>query len=186
MPTNLLVPTYVQMLRALSAWLAKARDRDPAGADALMAARLAPDMYPLATQVRFACVQAHEAVARLEGPEFPPIVEELRLEGVSANDDPGTMDAAQGRISQTIAMLEGLAPDALDADPRSPMAHGLANGMVFDLTALGYARDWTLPQFYFHVMIAYAILRAKGVDLGKADYAAHMFAFLRPGTIPSG
>jgi hypothetical protein len=57
-------------------------------------------------------------------------------------------------------------------------------GMIFDLTAEQYARDWALPQFYFHVMIAYAILRAEGVDLGKADYVAHMFAYLRPGTMP--
>ena len=57
--------------------------------------------------------------------------------------------------------------------------------MVFDLTAEGYARDWALPQFYFHVMIAYAILRSQGVDLGKADYVAHMFPYLRPGPPPS-
>ena len=47
------------------------------------------------------------------------------------------------------------------------------------------ARDWALPQFYFHVMATYAILRAEGIDLGKADYVAHMFAYLRPGTMPS-
>lgn len=57
--------------------------------------------------------------------------------------------------------------------------------MVFDLTAEGYARDWALPQVYFHVMIAYAILRSRGMDLGKADYVAHMFAYLRPGTMPT-
>jgi hypothetical protein len=57
--------------------------------------------------------------------------------------------------------------------------------MIFDLTAEQYARDWTLPQFYFHLMIAYSILRSAGVNLGKADYVTHMFACLRPGTIPS-
>ena len=56
--------------------------------------------------------------------------------------------------------------------------------MIFDLTAETYARDWTLPQFFFHLMTAYAILRARGVDLGKADYIAHMLQYLRPGTIP--
>ena len=54
--------------------------------------------------------------------------------------------------------------------------------MTFDLTAEQYARDWALPQFYFHVMTAYAILRAQGVALGKADYITHMFAYLRPST----
>jgi hypothetical protein len=48
-----------------------------------------------------------------------------------------------------------------------------------------YARDWTLSQFYFHIMSAYAILRNQGVGLGKADYVAHMFAYLRPGNAPA-
>jgi hypothetical protein len=43
-----------------------------------------------------------------------------------------------------------------------------------------YVRDWALPQFYFHVMTAYAIMRAKAVELAKADYVAHMFSYLRP------
>jgi hypothetical protein len=57
--------------------------------------------------------------------------------------------------------------------------------MIFDLTAEQYVRDWTLPQFYFHLMTAYAILRSAGVDLGKADYVAHMFPYLRRETMPS-
>ena len=44
--------------------------------------------------------------------------------------------------------------------------------MIFDLSAEQYVRDWALPQFYFHLMIAYAVLRAQGVALGKADYVA--------------
>ena len=84
-----------------------------------------------------------------------------------------------------MAVVEAVASDALDVDPATPIAHTLPAGMVFDLTAEQYARDWALPQFYFHVMIAYAILRAQGVDLGKADYVAHMFPYLRPGTMPS-
>lgn len=51
----------------------------------------------------------------------------------------------------------------------------------FDLNGEGYARDWALPQFYFHIMAAYAILRHQGIALGKADYSAHMFAYLRRG-----
>jgi hypothetical protein len=45
-------------------------------------------------------------------------------------------------------------------------------------------RDWALSQFYFHLMAAYAILRAQGVALGKADYVAHLFPHIRPGTMP--
>ncbi len=54
------------------------------------------------------------------------------------------------------------------------------------MTGEQYARDWALPQFYFHAITAYAILRHHGVDLGKADYVPHMLAYVRPGTIPQG
>ena len=82
--------------------------------------------------------------------------------------------------------LEALDPQALDTDPEEAIAHALPMGMVFDLTAAQYARDWTLPQFYFHLMIAYATLRREGIELGKADFVAHMFAYLRPGAMPTG
>lgn len=51
--------------------------------------------------------------------------------------------------------------------------------MILDLTVEQHARDWALPQFYFHVVTAYAIMRAQGIELGKANYAPHMFAYLR-------
>jgi uncharacterized protein len=181
---DVLVPTYVQMLRAVSDWLAKAEAQMPnGGAEALLSARLARDMFPLSTQVRFACVQALEGVFRLRGHAFPTLVELLLEEGRNAAERPGSIADARVRISETVVVVE-VASDALDVDPATPIAHALPAGMVFDLTAEQYARDWALPQFYFHVMIAYAILRAQGVDLGKADYVAHMFAYLRPGTMP--
>ena len=64
--TDLLVPTWRQMLGALADWLAKAEVQMPGGkAETLLSARLAPDMFPLATQVRFACVQVWEGAHRL-------------------------------------------------------------------------------------------------------------------------
>ena len=183
--SDVVVPTYVQMLRALSAWLAKAEAQQPGGgAEALLSARLAPDMFPLSTQIRFACVQAQEGVFRLQGQPFPPSVDTLLNEGRNAAEHPGTMAEAQGRIAETVALVEAIPAAALDMDPAEPIAHALPMGMIFDLTAEQYARDWALPQFYFHVMTAYAILRAQGVDLGKADFVAHMLAYLRPGTMP--
>lgn len=180
-PSGLLAPTYVQMLRALSAWLAKAESqRSGKQADSLLAARLAPDMFPLATQVRFACVQAQEGVFRSLGREFPPLLQVLLEEGRNAVERPGTIADAQARIQQTLSIVEAAAADGVAIGPATPVAHSLPNGMTFDLTAEQYARDWALPQFYFHLMTAYAILRAQGVELGKADYVAHMFAFLRP------
>ena len=183
---DMLVPTYVQMLRALSNWLAKAEAQRPNGeAEALLSARLAPDMFPLSTQVRFACVQAQEGVSRLAGQAFPASLDVLLEEGRNAAERPGSIADARARISETVAVVEGAASDALDTDPATPIAHAIPAGMVFDLTAQQYVRDWALPQFYFHLMTAYAILRAEGVDLGKADYVAHMFAYMRPGTMPS-
>ena len=172
-PTQLLVPTYRQMLATLRGWL------DKAASDDLLSARLAPDMFPLATQVRFACVQAWEGVARLTREPFPAEVATLLDEGRGAGERPGTLAEARARVDETLAMLAALAPDALDADPDGMLAHDLPIGLTFDLTAAQYARDWTLPQFYFHVMTAYAILRNAGVALGKADYVPHMFAYLR-------
>lgn len=184
---DLLIPTYVQMLGALSDWLAKAEAQGPSGnPDSLMAERLAPDMFPLATQVRFACVQAHEGVFRLRGEPFPEAVGLLLDEGRNACECPGSIGDARSRIEETLKVVEAAGAGLSDVDPATPIAHALPQGMVFDLTAEQYVRDWALPQFYFHVMSAYAILRAQGVELGKADYVTHMFAYLRPGTLPEG
>lgn len=183
--TDVLVPTYGQMLTALSAWLSKAEAQMAAGAERLMLARLAPDMFPLAAQVRFACVQAHEGIFRLAGHPFPESVEILLDEGRNASERPGSIADAQGRIAETLAVVKAVAADMSDIDPAAPIAHTLPQGIVFDFTAEQYARDWALPQFYFHVMTAYAILRSQGVDLGKADYVAHLFAHVRPGTMPT-
>ncbi|MEL6266907.1 MAG: DUF1993 domain-containing protein [Pseudomonadota bacterium] len=183
--TALLVPTYRQMLTALGAWLDKAGE-DGARDDALMARRLAPDMLPLAAQVRFACLQAREAPCRLTGAPMPDAVAVLGREGQGAGAAPGTIAEARAHVDATLAHLAGLAPDALDAWAARPVAIELPNGMVFDMDGAGYARDWALPQFYFHLNAAYAILRAAGVPLGKADYVQHAFASLRPGTMPQG
>jgi hypothetical protein len=185
--TKLLVPTYTQMLKALAGWLDKAQSQFPdTDSEALLSARLAPDMFPLSTQIRFACVQAQEAVFRLQGKSFPASLGELVDEGRNAGEQPGSFADAKARVDETIALLEALNPDALDKDPSDPIAHELTNGMVFDLTAEQYARDWTLGQFYFHIMTAYAILRSERVELGKADYIPHMFPYIRADTIPKG
>lgn len=184
--TNLLVPTYSHMLKTLSDWLAKAETQMPDKAEAMLLARLAPDMFPLSTQIRFTCLQVQEAVYRLQGRAFPASFEELVNEGRNAADKPGTIATAQMRIEECLTLLRTLAPDALEGDESRPIAHEIPNGMIFDLTAEQYARDWALPQFYFHLMTAYAILRSEGVALGKADYIPHMFSFIRPGTMPGG
>lgn len=183
--TTLLVPTFTQLLTSLSGWLQKAEEQGP-DADAFLSARLAPDMFPLATQIRFACVQVQEAVYRLRGESFPGSIALLLDEGRGAGERPGSISDAQARIDETLALLGELPIDALDGNPDTLIAHDLPNGMIFDLTEEQYARDWVLAQFYFHVMIAYAILRREGVALGKADYIQHLLPFLRPGSLPEG
>jgi hypothetical protein len=170
------------MLRTLSGWLDKAEATG--GGDALMAARLAPDMFPLATQLRFACVQAREGMCRLKGEDFPADLLALLEEGRNAGDRPGSIADARARIAETLEQIAAFADAPAGGDTERAIAHALPIGIVLDLTAEQYARDWVLGQFYFHVMIAYAILRAQGVPLGKADYVAHMMPFIRPGTMP--
>lgn len=183
--TNLLVPTYTQMLQTLSGLLAKAQTQMP-DAEALLAERLAPDMYPLSSQVRFACLQAQEAAFRLRGEPLPDALQELAREGRNAGEHPGSIADAQARIAEALSLLGALKADALDEGAEKTITLELPTGMIFDMTGEQYARDWALAQFYFHVVTAYAILRSRKIELGKADYVPYMFAYLRPGSMPQG
>ncbi len=162
---DILLSTYDNMLSSLDAWLAKAAD-DPRG-DALLEHRLAEDMFPLARQIRFVCNLPGEALAATGSVAFG-----------SSDQDDTTLEAARQRIAATRARIAGWREVPLAADD-APLALSLANGMTFDLETAGYVRDWAVPQFYFHLMTAYAILRAAGVPLGKPDYVGYMFRHLR-------
>lgn len=161
---QLTLPIYDQMLGSLDGWLAKA---EASKGDALLAARLADDMFPLATQIRFLCNMPGEAMTRIGGIGF-----------ASSDQDDATLGAARERIARTRKAI-GTWRDAdfVAGDPAVELA--LPNGMTFDLKAEDYVRDWALPQFYFHLVAAYAILRTRGLALGKADYVPHMVKYLR-------
>lgn len=166
MQTNtLLLTTYDNLLGSLDGWLAKAADH-PEG-DALLARRLTEDMFPLSRQIRFACNLPGEAMAGVAGVAYS-----------SSDIDDTTLTAARERIAATRALVAGWRSTPFGADD-APVEFSLANGMTFDLQTESYVRDWALPQFYFHLMSAYAILRAAGVTLGKADYVGFMFQYLR-------
>ena len=170
----------VQMLGGLKSWLRKAEEQLPEDKTAtLLSERLAPDMFPLTTQIRFACVQALEAIYRLQGRDFPPLVEAILNEGRQGGEKAGTIADAIARIDETIAHIEVATNEAPCLDGDAPVAIILPMGMTFDVKAEQSLRDWALPQFYFHLSIAYAILRAQGVMIGKADYIGHMLSFLR-------
>jgi hypothetical protein len=180
--TNLLITTFTQMLRALSAWLKKAEAQARASGettDALLSKRLADDMFPLSSQIYLACFQAQEAIYRFRGEALPEAVDAVRHQAANAVEGAITMADAQARLAEALAQLESLGPDAFEAGAESPIILALPQGLTFDMTAEQCVRDWTLPQFYFHLNIAYAILRSEGIELGKPDYVAHMFPYLR-------
>lgn len=163
--STLLVPTAKQMLQALSGQLGKAAAFVAAGNTSeaqLLDTRLAADMFPLAKQIAFACVQPLQALARLRG---DPLAD---IEEVTSIAD------GQALIARAVAMLDGAESAVLDAAAETKIRMDLPNGMAFELTGADYVRDWTLPQFYFHLMTAYALIRHCGVAIGKADYVPHM------------
>jgi hypothetical protein len=174
----LTVPTYVQMLKGLTGQLAKGEAlvaEEGSAAQDLLGARLAPDMFPLSTQVRYACTQASEVLRYLTGAEpFAPA------------EDAADFDGLRAQLADAIARLEATPASAFDGVASREITVTLPNGIVFDVTGEQFVRDWALPQFYFHLSMAYAILRHKGVALGKPDWVSHMFAYIRPGSLPGG
>lgn len=136
-------------------------------------------MFPLSTQIRFACVQAYEGVYRLAGEALPPSLEALADEGRNAGVHPGTFAEAQYRIDLALQFLGSQSPTALDTREPAEVELALPIGLTFDLTGTQDARDWARAKFHFHVMTAYAILRHHGIALGRADYVSHMFMHLR-------
>jgi uncharacterized protein len=163
--SDLLLSTYANMLGSLDGWLAKAAEH-PRG-DTLLADRLAEDMFPLSRQIRFVCNLPGEAMNATSDVAFG-----------SSDIDDETIAAARERIAGTRTLIARWREIALGADDK-PVILSLANGMTFDLDTASFARDWALPQFYFHLMTVYAILRAAGVPLGKVDYVGYMLAYMR-------
>lgn len=163
---------FAQMLRALKGQLDKADAHalaigyDPRN---LLSARLAPDMHPLSKQIQFACSQAREAGCRLSGEPLPSL------------HAPHDMDQARALIDQTLDHLAAVDAAVIDASASREVAIELADGLAFDMNGGEYAANWATPQFYFHLITAYSILRHNGVPLGKADYVPHMFAWMRQG-----
>lgn len=185
--TRFLVPTLTNQLTAMLAWLDKAegwaRDNGRSVAE-LLTLRLAPDMWPLASQLKIAAFQAMEPIYRLRGEAVPAAVVAIRTEGSQAGERPGTLDEGRARLREALALLATVGAEEFDANPDTPLAHDLPMGIVFDMTRETYARDWALPQVVFHQGMTYALLRHAGVPLGKIDYAPHLLPYIRPGTMP--
>ena len=137
--------------------------------DALLEARLADDMHPLATQVRFVANLPGEALPRLTSRTF-----------TSRDDNETTIAGAKAALAETAALLDSITADELVAAD-STVVLDLPNGMEFTMTAEEYVRDWSFANFYFHLTTAYAILRMQGLDIGKIDFMPHMMRYMTKG-----
>jgi hypothetical protein len=154
------VPIFTKTLTALDGLLTKAETGLSAkGLDekTLLESRLAPDMFPLKKQIQIACDNAKGAAARLSGME-PPV----------HADEEQTFADLHARIQKTLDFIKSV--------PESSFADAETHNIVLPyfpgkhLSGLDYAREYVVPNFFFHVTTAYAILRKEGLEIGKADY----------------
>jgi hypothetical protein len=157
----LTVPAVERALGTLSAILdkglahAQAKGFDP---DNLVQSRLAPDMLTLAGQIQRASDTAKGVVARLAGVEVPPFA-----------DDETTYAQLQDRVARTLAFVRGV--DASLIDGSETRTIGLpVRGQTLQFSGQAYLTGFALPNLYFHITTAYAILRHNGAPLGKLDY----------------
>lgn len=155
------VPQTAKMLRNLDAWLEKAEAHAATkkfDVDTLLTARLAPDMFPLARQVQSSCDHAKFMAARLSGKEAP-----------KHPDTETTFTELRARIRSTLAFLDTVTE--ADFSGAADRLVGLAY-LPADKRLRGavYLNQNALPNFYFHLSMAYAILRHNGVDVGKKDF----------------
>jgi hypothetical protein len=155
------IPVFTRALGTLSAILdkaaahAEAKKIDPS---VFITARLAPDMYSLARQVQAASDAAKSGAARLAGIDVP-----------SFPDTETTFSELQARIAKTVAFLESVSASQIDGGEERAITLKLRDREV-QFVGQSYLLTFVLPNFYFHVTMAYAILRHNGVEIGKRDY----------------
>jgi hypothetical protein len=125
--------------------------------EVLLHSRLAPDMFPLIRQIQSACDSAKFAAARTAGKQPP-----------SHPDDEKTIADARKRIATVVAYLDTFT--AADFDGIETRTVSLPRWEGKTMTATDYFVEHSLPNFFFHVTTAYAILRHNGVDVGKRDF----------------
>jgi uncharacterized protein len=155
------VPVFLQLLGSHSKILqkaaahAEARKIDP---NALLSARLYPDMFPLTRQVQTAADHAKGAVARLAGADVP-----------SFPDTEASFAELEARLQKTSDFIKTFKPEQIDgSEEREIVLHMRAQSRTF--TGQTYLLHFALPNFYFHMTTAYAILRHNGVEIGKRDF----------------
>src|SRR5688572_29270429 len=157
------VPMFAAGLKNMRNWLDKAAQEGDEGA--LLQARLAPDMRPLPAQFQLASDSAKNAIGRLIGAEAPPM-----------EDNEASFAELRDRCDRTIAYIESVDPALLRGSEDREVTIRFPGGMGYRFSGREYLTGFALPNFYFHVTTAYAILRAAGISLGKPDYMQHLGA----------
>ena len=154
-------PIFLRGLNVLLHLIDKAQ---AAGLDeaALMDARLAPDMRPFPDQIRMAAFSARSCVARLTGQAWP-----------KTDDAEASLAELRETVELSIRFIEGVDPAALEGAEGRRIELRFP-GVELDFEGSGYLTSFAIPNFYFHVSMAYAILRHLGVELGKRDYLGRL------------
>jgi hypothetical protein len=155
------VPVFVNSLTNMRGWLDKAAQEKDAAT--LMEGRLAPDMRPLPAQYQMASDSAKSALARLTGTEAP-----------SMPDTEQSFAELRDRCDRTIDYLRGFDASSLEGSEDRQVVIKFPNGMGYSFRGGEYLAGFALPNFFFHVTTAYAILRNAGVSLGKPDFLQHL------------
>ena len=134
---------------------AAARKYDPA---LLLAARLTPDMLPLTRQVQIASDMSKYGVSRLSGAEAPKF-----------EDKEQTFEELRARIGRTIDFMKSVPAGSLEGSEDRIIKVSLRD-RTLEFKGLDYLLRWVIPNAFFHITTAYAILRESGVEIGKADF----------------
>jgi hypothetical protein len=155
------VPVFVHMLGNLANWIDKAQaDAESRKYDAgvLLVSRFAPDMLPFIRQIQIACDGAKFCVARLAGIEAP-----------RHEDNETNFAELKARIAKTIAFAQSVTAAQIDGTEAKDIHVPRRSGTIV-MSGEAYLKQFALPNFFFHVTTAYALLRHNGVVLGKNDY----------------
>jgi hypothetical protein len=156
------VPLFNRQLGAMLAWLDKAEAHAAArnfDANNYLQLRLAPDMLPFVAQIRIASDSAKACVARLAGQEAPKFV-----------DNEASIADLRERIRKTIDYVNSVPAAAIDGSEAREVVIPMRTRDPLVFAGEPYLKHWALPNFFFHVGMAYALLRHAGVDLGKQDF----------------
>lgn len=123
----------------------------------ILEARLAPDMFAFTKQVQVVCDNAKGSAARLAGVEAPKM-----------EDAETTLAELRARVAKTLEFLETFIPEQLAGAAEQKVTLPYFKDKHFK--GSDFLTHYALPNFYFHFVTVYAILRMKGVQIGKADY----------------